>query len=153
MGILKKIGCLIATLGPIGYLPAPGTWGSVCALVVMYSLCINLKFFYLYAIVLGIASIGSICVHYALPEFVDNLDPAQIVIDEFVGFAGLACVIPCTPNSFCLGVLLFRFFDITKPFGIKAVEKRYEGALGIMLDDLLAAFYAAICVWAVFYIF
>lgn len=145
--------CYIATIGPIGYLPAPGTWASACALLAMYPLCTNLEMPYLYAIVLGIASIGSICVHYALPEFVDNLDPAQIVIDEFVGFAGLACVIPCTPNSFCLGVLLFRFFDITKPFGIKAVEKRYQGALGIMLDDLLAAAYAAICVWGVSIIF
>lgn len=153
MGILSRISSWVATLGPLGYLPAPGTWGSVCALLVMYPLCMNLAMPYVYAIVLAITSLAFLAVHYALPEFDGNADPAQIVIDEFVGFAVLACVIPCTPNFFSLGLWVFRFFDILKPFGIKAVEERCQGTLGIMLDDLLAAAYAAIFMWVVFYIF
>lgn len=108
---------------------------------------------YVCVIVLAMTCVAFIAVQYALPEFDGNADPAQIVIDEFVGFAVLACVIPCTPNIFSLGVLVFRFFDILKPFGIRALEERYEGALGIMLDDLLAALYAAICMWAVVIMF
>jgi phosphatidylglycerophosphatase A len=117
----------------------------------MYALRTYLEMPYVYAIVFVIACIAFIAVHYALPQFDGHGDPAQIVIDEFVGFAALGCFIPL---QFLLsGFFLFRFFDILKPLGIKAVEEQCEGTLGIMLDDLLAALYAGISLWGIFYIF
>ena len=140
---------MIVTLGPLGYLPAPGTWGTLCAVPVMYALRTTFDISYVCIIVLAIACIALGAIHYALPQFGGHGDPAQIVIDEFVGFAALACCIPYTPIMFMAGFLFFRFFDILKPLGIKRIEAHWDGALGIMLDDLLAAGYAAICVWGV----
>ena len=117
----------------------------------MHALRTYVEMPYVYAIVFAIACIAFIAVHYALPEFPRDTDPAKIVIDEFVGFAVLACFIPL---QFLLsGFFLFRFFDILKPLGIKVLEEYWQGTLGIMLDDLLAALYAAISLWAIFYIF
>lgn len=149
MGILRKSSCWIATLGPLGYLPAPGTWGTLCAVPIMYSLRLTLDSARVVPIVLALIVIAVVAVSYALPLFDGDSDPKQIVIDEFVGFTALACAIPCTSILFAAGFFLFRFFDILKPLGIRMVEERYEGAAGIIVDDLLAAFYAAICVWGV----
>lgn len=117
----------------------------------MYALRMFFTLPFVLAIVIASAGISFFIVHCALPHCGGHGDPSQIVIDEFIGFAVLACSIPLNPILFVSGFLLFRFFDIVKPFGIKTIE-RYDGALGIMLDDLLAAVYAALCVWGIFYI-
>jgi len=149
MGIVDKISCLIATLGPVGYLPAPGTWGTLCAVPVMYALHASLDsrlvdiFFVLSLLIAAYA------IQHALPYFQED-DPCQIVIDEFVGFALLSCLLPLEPVLYVVGFFLFRFFDIVKPFGIKDVES-YGGAWGILLDDLSAGAYAALCIWGIIY--
>jgi len=143
MGTINKISCWIATLGPIGYLPAPGTWGTLCAVPVMYALKNVYPPFTVLMTVIGFALIACVAVQYALPAFRQH-DPSQIVIDEFVGFCALACTLPPDPILYAAGFLLFRFFDIAKPFGIKRLE-HLDGTLGIMLDDLAAAGYAALC--------
>jgi phosphatidylglycerophosphatase A len=118
----------------------------------MYALRSNLEISYSWMITFILIGIAFMVVHHALPLFRGDRDPAQIVIDEFVGFALVASCIPCSPISFAAAFFLFRFFDILKPLGIRVVEERYEGEAGIVFDDLLAAFYAAICVWGLLYI-
>jgi phosphatidylglycerophosphatase A len=151
MGILNKVSCAIATLGPIGYLPAPGTWGTLCAVPILYAL----RSFYDLSIVLMIVAaltlLAFIAVSHALPAFGGHDDPSHIVIDEFIGFSALACAIPLKPILFGAAFLLFRFFDIIKPLGIKRVE-RLHGAFGVMCDDLAAAFYAGLVLWGVVYL-
>jgi phosphatidylglycerophosphatase A len=150
MGILNKVSVAIATLGPIGYLPAPGTWGTLCAVPILYALR---SFYDLSAVLIIVAAftlLAFAAVHYALPSFGGHDDPSHIVIDEFIGFAALACAIPLKPVLFGAGFLLFRFFDIIKPLGIKRVE-RLHGVFGIMCDDLVAAFYAGLCVQSFVY--
>ena len=70
-------------------------------------------------------------------------DPSCIVIDEIVAF--LALLIYLQPHAVELfySFLLFRFFDILKPFPINILEKKFEGGFGIMIDDIAAAIYSA----------
>ena len=124
----------IATLGPLGRLKAPGTWGSAAgvlwwALVVLTGI-----------LICGVAA-----------AIIGRKDPQEVNLDEFVAMPLVYLFNPLGPVMHggtktgllfvLLGFLLFRLFDITKPFGIKALEK-LPGGFGIVLDDVMAAFYA-----------
>lgn len=150
MGILGKLNSGLATLGPIGYLPAPGTFGTLCAVPVMYAVRSMVSQPVSVGIAMGMMLGASCCVYYALSHFEGNSDPSQIVIDEFIGFSFLACALPLDAVAFSIGFLFFRFFDIVKPLGIKTIEQ-LPGVVGIMLDDLVAAVYAGLCAYGVLY--
>lgn len=66
-------------------------------------------------------------------------DPSCIVIDEIVAMLLILIFIKTDLISFVIGFILFRFFDITKPFPINWVDKEVGGGIGIMLDDIIAA--------------
>ena len=68
-------------------------------------------------------------------------DSSRVVLDEVAGmWLSMLCV-PATPANLAAGLLLFRFFDVRKPLGIRALE-RLPGGLGVMADDVLAGVYA-----------
>lgn len=69
-------------------------------------------------------------------------DPPEVVIDEVAGQCLTLIVVPLAPLSYVIGFLLFRFFDIAKPFPIRWLERKLPGGYGIMLDDTVAAIYA-----------
>jgi phosphatidylglycerophosphatase A len=69
-------------------------------------------------------------------------DPGGIVWDEMVGFWLTVALVPVTWAWWLAAFLLFRFFDILKPWPIRQIEKRLGGGLGIMVDDVIAAGYA-----------
>jgi phosphatidylglycerophosphatase A len=79
-------------------------------------------------------------------------DPSCIVIDEIVGFLLLLILVSyltgvgvsITKIDFILAFILFRIFDIWKPFPIDLLEKKFKGGFGIMIDDIGAAIYAYI---------
>ena len=68
-------------------------------------------------------------------------DHSAIVIDEFVAFGVILAFIPGHFYLHILAFVLFRIFDIVKPFGIRQIDQRVKGGLGVMLDDLFAAGY------------
>ncbi|MDE2229804.1 MAG: phosphatidylglycerophosphatase A [Alphaproteobacteria bacterium] len=70
-------------------------------------------------------------------------DPDEAVIDEVAGQCLTLTVVPLAPLPYLAGFLLFRFFDVAKPFPIRRIE-RLPGGYGIMLDDIAAAVYAMI---------
>ncbi len=69
-------------------------------------------------------------------------DPGGIVWDEMVGYWLTIALLPVTWAWWLAAFVLFRFFDIVKPWPITLAEKRLGGGLGIMLDDIVAALYA-----------
>jgi phosphatidylglycerophosphatase A len=69
-------------------------------------------------------------------------DPGGIVWDEMVAYWLTVAFIPFSWPWWVLAFVLFRFFDIVKPWPIRRVERRFGGGLGIMLDDIVAALYA-----------
>jgi phosphatidylglycerophosphatase A len=139
----------LATLGPLGRLKAPGTWGSAAGLL-WWALVVRLAHakggpheFLFDALVVLMA----ICICGVAAAFIGKKDPSEVILDEF---AAMPLVYLFNPHVYVgklsllfilLGFLLFRLFDITKPFGIKALEK-LPGGFGIVLDDVMAAFYA-----------
>ncbi len=74
----------------------------------------------------------------------DTKDPQWIVIDEVAGQWATLAAAPFHPAWYAIGFLLFRVFDIFKPWPVSWADKKVPGALGIMLDDMLAALYAAL---------
>ncbi len=133
---------LIATSGGVGYMPfAPGTFGALVGLLICWiaMLChVDTLSFQPFLILMILATywLGIISSHKLIGEWGD--DPGKIVIDETCGF--LITMLFVTPNPFNLivGFVLFRFFDIVKPFGIRKIELLKNKSHAIMLDDVLA---------------
>jgi phosphatidylglycerophosphatase A len=69
-------------------------------------------------------------------------DPGGIVWDEMVGFWLTVALLPPAWGWWLAAFVLFRFFDIVKPWPVRLAERRFAGGLGIMLDDIVAALYA-----------
>jgi phosphatidylglycerophosphatase A len=136
--------CQFATLGPIGLISrAPGTLGSVAG-VILYVLLFHersLLFQVLLAIVFTMLAIG-IC--DAAERHFQQRDPGKIILDEVVAvpivFIGMTTLIVQYGGWPVLlaGFLLFRFFDILKPLGIKRLQN-LPGGMGCVVDDTAAA--------------
>lgn len=72
-------------------------------------------------------------------------DHPAIVWDEIVGFLATCILLPADPLWFAVAFVLFRIFDIAKPWPIRDLDHRLHGGIGIMLDDIVAAVFAAVC--------
>src|ERR1700690_3923406 len=126
----------IATLGFIGYMPvAPGTWGSLAAFFFIAVLNPQLTT-ELLLIAAGIV-IGSIAAP-AAESAIGEKESGDIIIDEFIGMMISVVYLPHTFGYLVAAFLLFRFFDILKPFPIQYVESSLRGGVGVMADDVLA---------------
>lgn len=76
-------------------------------------------------------------------------DPGWVVIDEVAGQWLTLSVVAPSLLYYVLGFLLFRFFDIVKPWPVRFLERSIPGALGVMVDDIAAALYAGLCLYGV----
>jgi len=130
----------IATLGPIGYLPAPGTCASAVSLLLVIVPWPQPLYFGLLILASGVAAES---IRRALPYFDGRHDPPEIVIDELVGILVTFYAVPISFKTVVLGFALFRLFDIIKPFGIPRLEK-FGGPPGIILDDIAAGLFAGV---------
>lgn len=135
-----------ATLGPLGYLPASGTWATL--VTIPFILCLpntnDYEFMTAYLILFFLA-------YYAITTIVSKKsheDPSEIVIDEVIGTLVTFSGLPLSPLIVILGFLLFRFFDISKIWPVYIFEK-IPGASGILLDDMAAGFLSNVCLRAV----
>ena len=145
----------IATIFGIGYLrPAPGTWGSLFALILAIVL---VEIFGIIGFVFALLSISAFG-WWATSVYLKQIkikDPSEVVIDELVG--QWIAVLPIVISAFYFKLepfdlwpgwissfLFFRLFDILKPSLIGWADEK-NGALGVMLDDIFAGIAAAIC--------
>jgi len=140
---------MIASIFYIGYLPvAPGTLGSLAAVLLYYFICRNtimMSAVILVIIILGFVTSGRV------EKIFGEKDPDEIVIDEFAGMLISLYRIPPVMGYVVAGFLLFRFFDIVKPKPISSLEK-LNGSLGIMSDDIIAGVYTNIALQVVYLI-
>ena len=119
---------------------APGTAGTL-ACIPFYLLLQSLSLEHYLAVVLGLLVIGvPVCERTTRDLGVH--DHPGIVFDEMVAFLLVMTAAPAGWGWIATGVVLFRIFDILKPWPIGWVDRRVEGGLGIMLDDVLAAVYS-----------
>lgn len=146
MSRMLFIARLIATSGGSGYLPkAPGTFGALAGLLV--SICIGwfcvdnvIMVHYLHiTLIVAFYIAGVWATKMLIPKW--GTDPSRIVIDETVGFWISILFIPVNWSYYVAAFILFRFFDIVKPLGIKKID-RLHTAQSVMLDDVVAGVYA-----------
>ncbi len=117
-----------------------GTVGSLAALPFAYIIQITLGSWALLIASVLLFMVGC----WASEQFVKHSgreDPGEIVVDEVVGQWLLLSVLYPTWQSYLVGFILFRIFDITKPWPVCLADRKVKGGFGVMLDDVLAAFY------------
>lgn len=121
---------------------APGTWGSLAAFVPWFFI----KDLPLgtYVIVLLVVFVLGFFVSGSAEKLLDSPDAGCIVIDEFLGMFITLLAAPSHPGAWILGFLLFRIFDILKPFPVSWFDQRIHGGIGIMMDDVVAGIYALV---------
>ena len=126
---------------------APGTWGTVAAVPIVWLLSLlpagSIAIF---------AIVGTLCGIYICRSTADKMgvhDHPAIVWDEIVGFAIAMFALPFEWTYVVAAFLLFRFFDILKPWPISWVDEKLKGGTGIMVDDVLAGIAANLIIHCV----
>ncbi|ORU91775.1 MAG: phosphatidylglycerophosphatase [Cycloclasticus sp. symbiont of Poecilosclerida sp. N] len=124
---------------------APGTMGTLVALPLYYTLIQFPKNTYLLILILVIISGVWICGKAS--DEIGVHDHGGIVWDEIAGYLLTMYWVAFSWQNMLLGFVLFRLFDILKPWPINWLDRRVEGGLGIMVDDLVAALMGATCLY------
>ncbi|MFH1656021.1 MAG: phosphatidylglycerophosphatase A [Candidatus Omnitrophota bacterium] len=133
----KKVIQLIATFFNLGYLPLPGTAGSLAGLLIFFLISAN---YIIYLTVLVLLLILGFYVSGKSEEAFNQKDPRKIVIDEVCGMLIALFLLPVTFPVIISAFLLFRAFDAIKPPPANIFEQ-LSGGKGIMLDDIIAGIY------------
>ena len=119
---------------------APGTFGTLAALPLYYLLAAVLSVIQLYAVI-ALAAVAGIWICGVAGRNIGVADHGGIVWDEIVAFWLILAFTPLQPLWIAAAFLLFRLFDIWKPFPINWFDARLKNGFGVMFDDLLAAAY------------
>ena len=157
---MKKINIMISTFFGNGYISRiPGTFTSLSTLIILYILFEILQFKNLNYILI-LYSITFFYSFYAVmdseTEF-EKKDPRQIVIDEVLGQAmPLILIVYLSSKNlinipveiyYLLSFILFRFFDIVKPFPVSYFDKQHKNFFGIIMDDIMAGLYTMLIIY------
>ena len=154
--MIKTLNTLFVTMLGLGKLPKiPGTFGSLATIIILYILfhILNLStnLILIILIVIFIFSFSAVATHIKDSE---NKDPKEVIIDEFIGQSipiylyEISHGIKKSPDEALIfyGVcfILFRFFDIVKPFPVNYFDKNYKNSFGVIMDDVCAGFYVVL---------
>jgi phosphatidylglycerophosphatase A len=131
----------------IGFLPVPGTMGSLITIIIYYLFYnyLNIIFFIFLIILFFFYSLYFL--NKTLNQSFSTSDPKEIVIDEFIGQS--IPLLICGNNLFLiiLSFLLFRLFDITKPWPASYFDLKIKNATGVIMDDLIAGIYTFLIIY------
>tara|TARA_R110001583_G_scaffold54126_5_gene166176 strand:- start:248 stop:718 length:471 start_codon:yes stop_codon:yes gene_type:complete len=119
---------------------APGTFGTIAALPIWYGLQFLPPAYYVLVLILAFVLGVYLC--GATADALGVHDHGGIVWDEFVGLWIALFMVPMHITWIALGFVLFRLFDIWKPWPIRVLDAKVHGGFGIMIDDVLAGVYA-----------
>ncbi|WP_440875572.1 phosphatidylglycerophosphatase A family protein [Thalassotalea sp. PLHSN55] len=127
---------------------APGTFGTLAAIPVFLLMSgLSLE---VYGAVVAIMSLFGIYICGKAATDAGVHDHGAIVWDEIVGYLITMLMLPVTWQTVVVGFILFRIFDIFKPWPISFIDKHCHGGFGIMLDDIIAGFMALGCMHLIF---
>ena len=152
-----KLNKFISTFFYIGFLrPAPGTWGSIAGIILAFILLITTDFFFFCLILLFTILIGFWSTKNYIEENSEESDPSEVVIDEVIGqwiaVLPIGYIFKMGENSseelwfvWLWAFISFRFFDVLK-LGLVGWADNLGGALGVLLDDILAGIAASFTV-------
>ena len=140
---------ILATVGGIGNVPvASGTFGSLVAVPLLPVLAAlrDASLAGYAAVVLALVAVAIWSAGRA-EEALGGHDHSRIVIDEVAGMVATGMFLPATWSAIGVGFVLFRLFDVVKPFPAGFIDGRVEGGLGVVGDDLVAGVYAGALTW------
>ena len=124
---------------------APGTFGTLPGIVIAIIISpVPLWFQWLLIVAAFVAGIRFCDIATAR---LGTHDHGAIVWDEIVGILITLAAVPLSLGSLIFGFLLFRFFDVLKPWPIGWVDRKIDGGLGIMVDDVIAGVFAGVCLY------
>ncbi len=148
--LFNKLAFCVTTVCGVGCLkPASGTWGSLLG-VLLSILLVNMPLFHFTLIGLCFC-LGLIFIPFLIKNQKDK-DPGYVVIDELVAQMLVYACIPTlclTPVIYLFGFVFFRLFDILKPWPADYFDKKVHNAFGIMMDDIVAAFFSMLCIFLI----
>ncbi len=154
--MIKIFNTLFVTMFGLGKIPKiPGTFGSLATIIILYILFhildLSSNLIFIGLIVIFIFSFIAVTTHIKDNE---NKDPKEVIIDEFIGQS-----IPIYLYEISHGIeksadeaiifysvcfILFRFFDIVKPFPVSYFDKNFKNSFGVIMDDVCAGFYVVL---------
>jgi len=151
--MVKKINSLFVTMFGIGKLPRiPGSYASLVTVIILYTL------FHIFSVpadvflflLVGIFIISLFAVNLFIKDLT-NKDPKEVVIDEFIGQSIPICLYeiahtePSDParvlTFYFIMFILFRIFDIAKPYPVSYYDKNFKNSFGVIMDDVCAGLY------------
>lgn len=140
---------LLGTWFGIGLLPlAPGTFGALAAIPVGWLVIACFGRPALLLLALTVFALGVWCADVCARR-IGVADPSAVVIDEVAAQWLVLLVVPQDFLYYVAAFLVFRIFDIWKPFPISWAEQSFRGGFGVMIDDVLAAGYASVILYPV----
>jgi len=135
--VKAQFAVFLATFGYLGKSPiAPGTFGAAAGLLLCYPLSAIPVALAAFIVLVGAGLAVWIC--GAAETALGRKDPGSVVLDETIGMTVTLLGVPFTASTAVAGFLLFRVFDIWKPFPVRYLERRFSGGLGVVLDDVAA---------------
>ena len=154
--MIKQINTLFVTMFGLGRIPAvPGTFGSLATIILLYIFFHILNFssnvVLVGLIIIFIFSFSAVASHIKDTE---NKDPKEVVIDEFIGQSIPIYLYEISHGTnklpdeaiifYIVCFVLFRFFDIAKPFPVNFFDKNFKNSFGVIMDDVCAGFYVVL---------
>ena len=156
--MIKTLNTLFVTMFGLGKIPKiPGTFGSLVTVIILY-ICFHVLNLSSNIILIGLIiifffSFSAVATHIKDKE---NKDPKEVIIDEFIGQSipiYLYEISHGTEKSsneamifYCVCFVLFRFFDIAKPFPVSFFDKNFKNSFGVIMDDVCAGFYVVLSI-------
>ncbi len=154
--MIKTVNTLFVTMFGLGKVPKiPGTFGSLATVIILYFFFhifnLSSKSILIFLIVIFILSFYAVAYHIKKNK---NKDPKEVIIDEFIGQSipiylyEISHGIEKSPNEalifYGICFVLFRFFDIAKPFPVSFFDKNFKNSFGVIMDDVFAGFYVVL---------
>jgi phosphatidylglycerophosphatase A len=147
-----RLAVFIATVGYAGYFPvAPGTVGSAAGLVAYLIVWWTQSPLVEVTLIVTLFALG-VWAGTTAERYFGGIDPGPVIVDEVVGMLITLAFIPVGLSGAIAGFLLFRIFDIIKPFPAGRLEALH-GGLGVMADDAMAAVYANLSLRGLLWLF
>ena len=154
--MIKTLNTLFVTMFGLGRIPKiPGTFGSLATIIILYIffhiLNLSSNIILIILITIFILSFSAIAIYIKDNE---NKDPKEIIIDEFIGQSlpiylyEISHGIEKSSNEaiifYGICFVLFRFFDIAKPFPVNYFDRNFKNSFGVIMDDVCAGFYVVL---------
>ena len=137
--------------GKIKYMP--GTFGTLVGVLIFQIISLNSLLNNIFLLLI-LFFLSLLLLNYSYKELIFlNKDDKSIVIDEIFGYLIFMIFFENNPTNLLVGFMLFRFFDILKPFPISLIDKNIKNSFGVMFDDVIAALFSGVGLFLFNYVY